>query len=84
MCPAEENNRLHNDSDETMPTEKSSPEKAQRRTTVMKKTKFDGRTNQDFDKERIDRLNRSRESDSPAHESQISFKIRRAKMQLPN
>ena len=35
-----------------------SPEKAQRRATVMKKTKFGGRTDQRFDKERIDSLNR--------------------------
>lgn len=54
------------------PTARSSPGKAQQRATVMKKTKFDGRTDQRFDKERIDSLNRSRESDSPAHETHTS------------
>lgn len=40
---------------------------------------------QSFNKEKIDSLNQSRESDSPIDETQTSFKISRsAKMQLPN
>ncbi|KAL0742209.1 hypothetical protein Bca4012_083722 [Brassica carinata] len=60
---------LMSQSSASKPTAKSSPEKTQQRATVVKKIKFDGRTDQRFDKERIDSLNRSRESDSHAHET---------------